>query len=135
MALITWTNAFSVGVQEIDMQHQELIRLINELHDAMRAGKGGSTLGGILKRLIDYTVNHFGFEERLFAKTAYPESAVHIAKHASLTREVQALALKYESGQSVLTIDVMEFLRAWLTDHIKGADKRYTAHFHSKGIR
>ena len=135
MALITWTTAFSVGVREIDTQHQELIRLINDLHDAMREGKGRSTMGEILKRLIDYTVNHFGFEEKLFAETGYPESLAHTAEHASLTREVQALALKYESGQSVLSIEVMEFLRSWLTDHIKGVDKRYTAHLHSKGIR
>ena len=48
---ITWSDRLSVGVGELDRQHQELVRLINELYDALRFGQGkevlARTLGGL----------------------------------------------------------------------------------------
>jgi hemerythrin len=45
MALIQWNDSLSVNVVEIDKQHQKLVRMINELNDAMRQGKGKEALG------------------------------------------------------------------------------------------
>ena len=135
MALITWTNALSVGVKEIDAQHQRLVGLINDLHDARKAGKGKDVLGEILKALAEYTVYHFGTEETMFKETGYPGSLSHQAEHKQLTQEVLEIKRKFEAGQTVVTIELMEFLRNWLNDHIKGSDKKFTAFFHSKGIQ
>ena len=40
MALLTWTTEYSVAVEAIDKQHQKLFAMLNELHDAMKSGKG-----------------------------------------------------------------------------------------------
>jgi hemerythrin len=135
MPLITWTKAFSVGVTEIDGQHQKLVLLINDLHDAMRAGNGSAVIGPLLGSLIDYTVYHFGTEERLFRETNYPDAKEHVIEHKALTHEVLKTKARFDAGEPVVTIDLMDFLRRWLSDHIKGMDKRYTAYFHSKGIQ
>jgi hemerythrin len=135
MPLITWTRALSVGVTEIDDQHQKLVKLINDLHDAMRAGNGSSAVGPVLSALVDYTVYHFGTEERLFRETNYSDAKAHIIEHNALTQEVLNIKAGFEAGEPVITIDLMDFLRRWLSDHIKGMDKRYTAYFHSKGIQ
>ena len=63
MALITWNNMLSTGVTEQDNQHKKLIDLINQLNDAMQAGKGSEVLGKVLAELVNYTVFHFGYEE------------------------------------------------------------------------
>jgi hemerythrin-like metal-binding protein len=135
MQLISWSPTLSVGIEEIDKQHKELIRLINELHDAMRAGKGQTSVGPTLAGLINYTVYHFGTEEQLFNETGYPAAKQHLELHKSLTKQVVDIKRRYDAGEPVITIDLMEFLRNWLNDHIKGVDKKYTAHFHSKGIQ
>ena len=36
MALITWDDSYSVKVDKIDGQHQKLMGLINQLHEAMK---------------------------------------------------------------------------------------------------
>ena len=135
MALITWTNALSVGITEIDRQHQHLIHLINELHEAMKAGKGKEVLGETLKNLSDYTVYHFGTEERMFKETGYPGTQPHLVEHRSFTREILDIRARFEAGRTVITTDLLQFLRDWINDHIKGVDKRYTSFFHSKGIQ
>jgi hemerythrin-like metal-binding protein len=101
----------------------------------MKTGKGKEVLGTTLKALADYTVYHFGTEEQMFKETGYPRGPSHQAEHHALTQQVLEIKRKFEAGQTVITIDLMEFLRNWLNDHIKGVDKRYTLFFHSKGIQ
>ena len=36
MPLIDWTEKMSVGVEEIDNQHKELVDIINHLHDSLK---------------------------------------------------------------------------------------------------
>jgi hemerythrin-like metal-binding protein len=135
VALITWTSTLSVGIKEIDSQHQHLIKLINDLHEAMKDEKGRDGLGRTLKSLCDYTVFHFGTEEKLFKETGYPGTEAHLAEHKSFTRQVLDIRSRFEAGQSVITIDLLQFLRDWVNDHIKGVDKKYTSFLHSKGIQ
>lgn len=136
MALVTWSDKLSVGVQSIDDQHKKLVTLLNQLHDGMMAGKGKDVVGVVLKGLIAYTASHFQYEEDLFARTGYPDAAAHKQVHAELVRKVVEIQKKYETvGPSVLTIQVMNFLKDWLTKHILGDDMRYGPHLTAKGIR
>ena len=66
MALIKWNDSFSVGVVEIDLQHQKLVALINDLNEAMLQARGKTVLTRILNELVSYTVVHFGTEEKYF---------------------------------------------------------------------
>ncbi len=135
MSLIVWNSELSVGVPSIDNQHKKLVTLLNQLHDAMMGGKGKEVVGPVLKGLIEYTGTHFKHEEDLFARTGYPEAAAHKKEHADLVRKVVEIQEKYEtSGPGILTIQVMSFLKDWLTKHIQGTDKRYVPHLQSKGV-
>jgi len=135
MALVTWSEKLSVGVRSIDDQHKKLVTLLNQLHDGMMAGRGKEALGPVLKGLIDYTATHFKYEEDLFARTGYAERAAHQKEHADLVRRVLEVQKTYhEKGPSVLTIQVMNFLKDWLTAHIQGSDMKYGAHLQSKGV-
>ncbi|MBA4407716.1 hemerythrin [bacterium] len=134
MALLNWSDNYSVRVREIDTQHKKLIDLINTLHDGMKSGKGKEVLGGILNELVAYTVYHFGFEEKLFDKYGYPETIIHKRQHADLIAQVKKFVDSYNSGDGVLTIELMNFLRDWLTQHIAGSDKKYSDFFNGKGV-
>lgn len=77
MALITWNENYSVKVKQFDDQHKKLIDMINELHDAMKVGKGKDVMEKILAGLIQYTVTHFANEERLMKQHNYPDYEQH----------------------------------------------------------
>jgi len=136
MALFVWNQKLSVGIASIDDQHKKLVMLVNQLHDGMMSGQGKQMLGGVLKNLITYTDIHFKHEEQLFAHTGYPDAAAHKQHHDDLVRQVREIAAKYDSaGPGALTIPVMNFLKEWLTNHIMGDDKKYSAHLTAKGVR
>ena len=99
--------------------------MVNDLHDAMQQKRSREAIGSILKELADYTVNHFADEEKAFAQTRYPAEAAHKQLHKNLVDQVVALIGKFQSGETLLTHDVISFLQRWLIDHIKGQDKDY----------
>lgn len=134
MALLNWTSSYSVNVKEIDLQHQKLVNLINLLHDAMKSGKGKEVMGQALNDLVSYTKFHFKYEEDLFQKTMYPDTMIHKRQHQDLVKQVSDFVKQFQTGEKLLTMDLMNFLKKWLTDHIVGTDKKYSAHFNSKGI-
>ena len=68
MGYIRWSEKYSVNVTKIDEQHKKLVSLINEMYDAMRAGKGKDILGAVIAKIVDYTVYHFSTEELLLQK-------------------------------------------------------------------
>ncbi len=134
MALVTWHSNYTVNVKEIDKQHQQLISIMNELHDGMKAGKGKEVLSRVLDELIKYTAFHFKYEEMLFDKFSYPDTAVHKRQHADLVQQVLEYKENFDSGKKILTIEVMDFLKEWLTNHIVGADKNYSSFLNGKGV-
>ena len=134
MALIQWNSTLSVNITQIDNQHMKLVELVNTLHDRMKEGKGKAALSGILNELTNYTVYHFKTEEDIFRKYNYPQTDAHLKEHDALVQQVVKLKADFDNCKSVLTLDVMNFLKDWLTLHIMGDDKAYTPFLKSQGI-
>ena len=132
MPLLKWTGAYSVGVPAMDAQHQRLITLINEFHQAMSEGHGSQQVRAVLDALADYTVKHFRDEEALMERHHYPALAEHRRKHQELIRSVEELRQKNKDSEIGLSITVSDFLKEWLTNHIQGADKKYGPYLQEK---
>lgn len=134
MALIEWNQSLRVDIQLFDEQHQQLVAMVNQLHQAIKEGQGAASLHLILAGLVQYTQNHFAAEETLMERYDYPEYPRHKQAHADLVRQVEEIRVQLERGNRLQPINVMQFLVNWLTSHIKGEDKKYTSFFKSKGI-
>ena len=135
MALIQWNDGLSVGVGEIDRQHQKLIGMINDLNDAMKQGKGKDILYKIINGLTIYTKTHFGTEEKYFDQFRYPDANNHKTKHLEFTKKVTEFKEGFNKGKISLSIEIMDFLSNWLQNHIKVIDKKYGPFFNEKGLK
>ena len=131
--LFHWSDDFSVGIQEIDEQHKELVDLLNQLHVAIHEHHGSETSRKILDELADYTRTHFAVEESLMRVSNYPEFAAHKQNHEELIGQVIALQEKLDTGKATITFELLHFLKVWLTRHINEADKRFGAYFITMG--
>jgi hemerythrin len=127
MGIITWNDKYSVGIDSIDKQHKQLILLLNTLYDAMKEGKGKDKLEEILNELVVYTDYHFKYEEELFNKYSYPDKAHHEKIHNELRKKVMEFQGKFKSGQMNMSIDLLNFLKEWVNNHIVEEDKKYEA--------
>lgn len=133
MSLITWSQRLSVDVSQCDQQHKKLIGMINELHDAMKAGKANNILGDIFASMIEYTKTHFLDEEKLLQAHGYPELSSQKRSHDQFIQDLDGHYKDYITGKMV-TLTVMSFLKKWLEHHIEVDDKKYGAFINSKGV-
>lgn len=135
MAFITWDSRFSVGIPVIDQQHMKLVDYINELHDAMKIGKAKDVLSEIIRNLVNYTNTHFTTEEKYMSTNGYPGFQDHKKEHAEFVNKVTEFQKNFNNGSSSVSIDIMNFLRNWILNHILVEDKKYVPFFQEKGIK
>ncbi|CAK0741458.1 hypothetical protein CCP2SC5_100058 [Azospirillaceae bacterium] len=136
MPLMEWNDKLSVGVTQFDNEHKKLVSLMNDLFDAVQAGRGKEALGRILDDLVSYTKTHFINEEQYMQKHGYDSFLAHQQEHEALTKRVIEVQQKYHSGATaMLSMEVMTFLKNWLVKHIQGTDKKYGPFLNGKGVR
>lgn len=132
---VTWNDSWVIGVKQIDAQHMNLVKILNQLHDAMSRGQGKDVLKSTLESLVSYTRAHFAAEEQLMKQSGYPDLEAHKREHEALTAKVVEFQRNFESGHIGLGVEVMHFLGSWLQGHIRGTDKKYVPSLHANGVR
>lgn len=123
-----WIPELQLGVNEMDHQHQNIVKKINTLIDALEAKKD------ILPKFDDlakYTVEHFSEEEKYMESMNYPEITIHKEIHKQLLAKVALHREDIEKGE-VNEFKLINFLNMWLRSHIMGIDKKYGNFAHSK---
>ena len=88
------------------MRSTRSLLVLNQLHGAMSEGKGKEASDKILSDLINYTVSHFTYEEKLFQQYGYSEYNAHRKEHEDLTRQVKDFKSKFDKGTLGLTLNL-----------------------------
>jgi hemerythrin len=134
MEFITWNDSLSVGVKQFDDEHKELISLVNRLNQALQIGGKQKAMEDILGSLARYTEIHFRHEEYYMKLYDYPAMPAHRKEHDDLTSQVIDFSERLKTGKASFSIELLIFLRDWLTKHILGSDMAYREFFISKGV-
>ncbi len=136
MALIEWSDSLSVKIPSIDEQHKKLVGMVNSLHEGIAKGNSKEVLVDVFDGLAQYTVEHFGYEEKFFNEFGYEDSEKHTAEHQDLVQQVVELKQKLDNEEGFMFgLEVMDFLKSWLTEHIMGSDRNYSSFLLSKGVQ
>ena len=121
---VAWSDAYCIGLQEIDDQHHSLVDLINALWSAIATNLPSAECEHIFEQLEIYTVSHFGAEETMMQALEYPELSAHRMAHRAFVGRIQSERQKLRGGQRP-GLDIIHFLRDWLIDHILVNDRAY----------
>ena len=127
MNQITWQPRYEVGIPEIDEQHRKLVELIARLQESLMldgSELGGPIVGEILKELVAYAHDHFKFEEEYMARMKYSGLDAHRKHHRALAGEIRETLQNLKEGGDLTKIELIEFLKHWLVDHILAEDKK-----------
>jgi hemerythrin len=131
---IEWTEKLAVGFKEIDDQHKELFKKVNDLFNAMKQGKGRDEINTVIKFLEEYTVFHFSNEEKYMMKYAYPEYKEHKAQHDGLINDLKKIKsdIAKDGVNTLQVIDLQRNLTDWLMVHIGKVDVLLGKYLHEK---
>lgn len=124
---ITWTAEMATGAHQIDLQHQELIVLINALEDAHAAGREAAALDEALPKLTAYVLFHFGTEESLMQRSgiASEHFALHKQAHRDFAARIAALRSRPDAAAALPAL--LDYLKSWLIEHIMHTDRELVA--------
>jgi hemerythrin-like metal-binding protein len=124
MPFILWRNAFSVGNELIDSQHQKLIEIINRLFEGISKKDAQLKMPDIFRELVEYTRYHFGAEEKMMAELGYLQLAQHKKAHQEFINRINSFKVNHILADEKMKIEVFKYLKDWLTGHIMTMDMK-----------
>lgn len=128
---VAFDESLVTGNEMIDEQHKELIGKIGKLVDCCEQGGGKIEAIKMLDYLAEYTEFHFGEEEKLQEKVAYPAMEGHKAQHEAFKKAVEELhemLIEEEGPSEAFVAAVNKNVVDWLFDHIKNLDQALAAY-------
>lgn len=111
---------FFAGIGELDGQHGELFRLLDELDYVIGNGDRWHVVHNVLIRITQWAEVHFAVEECLMRIFNDKGAREHAADHAALKRKLKALVV--ESLTRDVAREAAGFLREWKQRHIAEFD-------------
>lgn len=135
MPLIIWKDALKLGIGSVNNEHKQLVDTLNEFYDNITQKSNKENITKALAKLKDYTVYHFKNEESFLAQHKYPQLDTHIKEHQKFIEKVNNIEERINEGKTVLSLDVIVFLKDWVQNHIMHSDKDYAEYFADKGIK
>jgi hemerythrin len=133
MALLEWKFSYSVGVKELDQQHEVLLKLIN--------GPAGENPDHVIKRcfialndLVKYTELHSNTEENLMRLHGFIELPMHQKEHEAFIERVFELNQELADGNPDIFGDLVNFLKDWFISDVLGTDIEYKDFLAAKGV-
>ncbi len=132
MPLMQWTQAMSVGLEELDDDHKVLIKVINDL--AANAGNAArrDVVRQCLLSLRRYAEFHFAREEKVMSACKYPGLDPQKIEHRDFVKRIQEVTSRFDEDTTgsveVVNEALLSFLKEWLNHHILIEDMAYRPH-------
>jgi hemerythrin len=126
MAKTIWTSNLNTGIEAIDNQHKKIVEFINQLDDARSAGGKKELVAKVIDNLVDYTISHFKYEEKMLEDAQYPFLKAHKNVHELFIRRLSGYQDRFKRGENI-SEELHTFMFNWLFGHIKHDDMDYVS--------
>ena len=110
-----------LGIDEIDIQHERLLQLMDELCDADEQNAEVDVVREITHDLFDYFDEHFSLEETLMDAAGYAHLEKHKIEHDSIIKKIT----EFYNCPEFNAMDLHWMLYHWLVRHIVNSDRDY----------
>lgn len=127
MVVVLWDKNFSVGVENLDEQHKNIINILNDLYTAIQEKKGNATLYLYFCELIEHATVHFACEETYMQEMEYAGFFDHRIEHDAILDKLIQHKKTYEVCETFLSTEHLQFMRAWMIHHMAFSDQKYAA--------
>lgn len=127
--MFVWNETFETKIEKIDKQHRHLVNLINNIAERINSSSlNFKDMGFFLKEVLDYTVYHFGDEEKTMKEFKINQEFFldHKKNHGLFINTVTELASSINEENMLRNAkSLLDFLINWLAFHILGQDKMF----------
>ena len=126
---LVWHDKWLIGIDELDADHKEIVRLINRLADP-------SEKTPVVQRLEDLAAHmraHFEREEHFLERIHYPELTAHANEHIMEMAEFTLLKRDLIASGDVAMDDAnLEGIKTWFFNHAVAQDRLFADYFRNE---
>ena len=127
-----WNAGLSVGIAEIDREHQTFVLQVNELNRAIENRIKLSAIRKKMQLILEDWKLHYSREEALLRQWHYPDADEHAKKHEQVNRELHAIMAELEHATfGYEWISASLKVRDALLRHLMEEDMQYRDHCNS----
>ena len=130
---LVWQDAWLMGIDHLDADHQELVRLLNLLSERSHDRVGDAYDVSVLKameRLIAHMRRHFDAEERFLQEIEYPLFESHKREHTiEMAEFVDIYRALENSGAAALDLAVLQNIKTWFFNHVIAEDHKFAEYY------
>lgn len=124
MTLLEWRDDFTIGIEEVDHEHHELIDLINGLHAELGGSRSSERAEGFLGEILAGISAHFALEEKVMRARHYDGLPDHKADHERLLDDLRDLMDEHAGGAVLDEEAFAARLAEWFSSHFRTQDAR-----------
>ena len=132
--IVRWSDAFKVGVTQIDEQHQGLFTGMNQLYQAIHDESPFNLMEQRLESVLKLAAKHLSDEEVLMERAGYKDLVAHKQVHTKLLSDLDKYVQRFRAREQDIEMEIAFFLKNWLIEHIFNVDKRYSLTLNAAGI-
>ncbi|SFM11451.1 bacteriohemerythrin [Pelosinus propionicus] len=129
--MVKWEDKYSLGVESIDAQHQELFHIANRIYELLKNEMILDKFDHIMEiidELKNYTVDHFKDEEEYMKSIGYKKFLSHKVAHTDFLDKMESIDVnKIDNGHNEYLLGILDFVCVWLVEHIMKEDKLIVA--------
>jgi two-component system chemotaxis family response regulator WspR len=132
-AWIDFREEHQCGITLFDQQHMNLINLLNRLNLAIDIDALPEVIVKLFDQVFEQVSQHFATEEELLKKHQFPDYEKHKAEHLSLLDELRGFRTSLHTpGKDMVA---SRWLKVWLLDHIRYADRESARFLLAQGVQ
>jgi hemerythrin-like metal-binding protein len=114
------------GLPLLDQQHRLLAKAFEHLVASLDLAMPWREQTHALATLKEVALTHFGVEETLMDRLAYPRTRDHQQSHARLIKQINELTSRIQHRTLHLSPALLDFLEGWLVHHMQDEDRLLT---------
>lgn len=128
MNLLSWKPAYALGIPSVDLEHQQMIELINQAHARLDSASGQAinreAVSAMLGEIHAGIAAHFALEERLMRAAGYAGYTAHKDDHEQLLEQILDMMDVYAADPEQGRQQLSRSLSDWFGNHFSSFDAR-----------
>jgi hemerythrin len=121
---LKWIPEFSVGVDAVDFEHQNLIEHINQVLTELHDHRNIELVVGAIAEVHSEVAAHFALEERIMRAANYDEYDGHKNDHEDLLDQIRDMMDMTERDPDWALESLSNELSKWFSNHFRTFDAR-----------
>lgn len=124
-------DRYLTGISVVDEQHKKLVKLCNELYNAVMRERGTGSVDytdhvkKALQECSSYAQSHFRTEEKLMTACKFSGYKEHKFRHEQFIKRVLVDSRNFDAMNLEKAMSFLNFLKEWVLSHIAHEDRLF----------